>query len=67
MGYIRKTRDKFELVTNYGYGEGVECSYDSREEAVADLNAYKNEKRRGFLPTLLSVHLRRKRVPKEVL
>ncbi|MCR5726447.1 MAG: hypothetical protein K6G24_03175 [Lachnospiraceae bacterium] len=67
MGYMRKTRDIYELVTNYGYGEEVESSYDSRKEALADFKTYKREKRQGFLPSLLSVRLRKKRVPKEVL
>ena len=63
MGYVRKTHDVWELVTNYGYGEEVEVSYDSRKEANADLKVYKREKRLGFLPFLLSVRLRKRRVP----
>ncbi|MCR4991668.1 MAG: hypothetical protein K6A45_01335 [Lachnospiraceae bacterium] len=62
-GYIRKTHDVWELVTNYGYGEEVECSYDSKKEAKADYAVYRKEKRSGFLPSLLSVSLRKRRVP----
>ena len=41
--YIRKTRDIWLLMSNYGYGHGweEECEYDNYKEAKADLKAYR--------------------------
>ena len=61
MSYVRKTYDEWELITNYGYGEEVECTYDNRKEAKADLCVYRKEKAAGYLPNLLSVRLKKRR------
>ena len=63
--YVRKTKDVYELVTNYGYGEEVECTYDTQAEMRADFKRYMDEKRAGYLPSLLYVTCRVRRVRKE--
>ena len=42
MAYTRKTEDVYELVYNYGYGDGAEVisRYTSLAEAKADRRAY---------------------------
>lgn len=52
----------WELVTNYGYGNEVECSYDNYDEAKNDYERYLEEKRKGYLPMLRDIRLRRKKV-----
>jgi len=32
MAYVRKTVDRYDLMTNYGYGWECECSEYSRKE-----------------------------------
>ena len=39
--YIRKTVDRWDIMSNYGYGWECECSSYSRAEALADLKAYR--------------------------
>ena len=43
MAYVRKTRDEFRIMGNFGYGHGWEemSAYDTRREAIADLKAYR--------------------------
>lgn len=65
MRYVRKTYDLYELMTNYGYGEEVETSSTNRGEIIADLKRYLEEKKLGFLPSLVSVRVRTRRVRKE--
>jgi len=42
MAYQRKTRDRWDIETNWGYGDGweVECSEYTRTEARKQLKAY---------------------------
>jgi hypothetical protein len=40
MTYIRKTKDVYQLITNYGHGEEVEVEYDTLKEAREDKKAY---------------------------
>ena len=39
--YIRKTRDKWDIETNYGYGWEVENTEYTREEAKRSLKEYR--------------------------
>ena len=39
--YKRKTRDRWDIMTNYGYGWECECSAYSFAEAKADVKAYR--------------------------
>ena len=43
MVYVRKTRDVYELHTNYGYGHGweVETTETTRKEARAQAECYR--------------------------
>lgn len=41
MAYTRKTRDRWDIVTNYGYGWGVECSEYSYKEAKQTAREYR--------------------------
>ena len=61
MAYVRKTKDIYELVTNYGYGEEVECSSDDHREIKWDYDRYIAEKTEGYLPELKSVRIRKRR------
>lgn len=40
MAYKRKTIDRYDIETNYGYGWEVEDSCYTRQEAVADYREY---------------------------
>lgn len=61
MAYERKTRDEYEIVTNYGYGWEVECSEDTLKEAQERKKEYlKNAK------WLVGIYIRKRRVKKEV-
>lgn len=39
--YKRKTVDRWDIETNYGYGWETEASYSSEEEAKKDLKEYR--------------------------
>ena len=39
--YKRKTVDRYDLMSNYGYGWECEVSYDKPEQAKEDLKAYR--------------------------
>ena len=41
MGYVRKTRDRWDIESNYGYGWDVECSEYTRKEAKEQLKCYR--------------------------
>ena len=41
MAYTRKTKDVYNIVTNYGYGWEVECSEDDYKEAKQRLKEYR--------------------------
>ena len=60
--YKRKTKDVWQLITNYGYGAEIECEYDDEEEALDDFEIYRKEQKEGFLPDLISVMLFKKRI-----
>lgn len=63
--YVRKTKDIYELVTNYGYGEEVEYTADNQKEIHGVFLDYRNEKIAGYLPELVSIRIRHRRVRKE--
>jgi len=41
MAYVRKTKDVYNIVTNYGYGWEVECSEETYKEAKQRLKEYR--------------------------
>lgn len=41
MTYVRKTKDVYNIVTNYGYGWEVECSEETYKEAKQRLKEYR--------------------------
>lgn len=41
MAYVRKTIDRWDIETNYGYGWEVESSYGNYAEAKRDLKEYR--------------------------
>lgn len=41
MAYTRKTRDRWDIVTNYGYGWEAECSEYSYKEAKQTAKEYR--------------------------
>ncbi|GLB26568.1 hypothetical protein LXJ15735_28090 [Lacrimispora xylanolytica] len=41
MAYQRKTKDVYNIVTNYGYGWEVECTEDTYKEAKQRLKEYR--------------------------
>ena len=61
MAYVRKTKDIYELVTNYGYGEEVEAWAETYDEIKGDYDAYVREKTEGYMPELKSIRIRKRR------
>ena len=41
MAYVRKTRDRYDIETNCGYGWEVESNYDTYREAKEDIGGYR--------------------------
>lgn len=41
MAYVRKTVDRWDIVSNYGYGWECECSYDNAQDAKQGLKEYR--------------------------
>lgn len=41
MAYARKTRDRWDIMTNYGYGWECECSEYTLKEARQTLQEYR--------------------------
>lgn len=41
MVYIRKTRDRWDIMTNYGYGWECECSEYTRHDAKQTAREYR--------------------------
>jgi hypothetical protein len=41
MAYTRKTRDRWDIVTNYGYGWEAECSEYTYKEAKQTAREYR--------------------------
>jgi len=39
--YVRKTRDRYDIMTNWGYGWECECSEYTYKEAVQTLKEYR--------------------------
>jgi hypothetical protein len=64
--YKRKTKDIWQLITDYGNGSEVECEYENEEEALEDYKTYKEERKEGFIPTLKSIKLKKRRVKNDV-
>lgn len=62
MSYKRKTKDVWQLMTNYGYGMEVECEYEDEKEALADFAKYRKEHKKGYLPNLISIMLIKRRI-----
>lgn len=59
MGYVRKTKDEWVIMSNNGYGWEDIVHYDSYKEAREDLKAYiENDKTASY-------KLVKKRVQKE--
>lgn len=61
MAYTRKTKDIYEMVTNYGYGEEVEMWAETYEEIKGYYDAYIKEKTEGYMPELKSIRIRKRR------
>lgn len=57
--YIRKTIDVYNIITNYGYGEEIECCEYTFAEAKQRKKEYL-ENARG----LLSIRIEKKRIRK---
>jgi len=55
MAYTRKTKDIYNIVTNYGYGWEVECTEETYEEAKQRLKEYREN-------TNAQIKLEKKRV-----
>lgn len=47
MAYQRKTRDRWDIMTNWGYGWECECSEYTRKEARQRLKEYTENCRCG--------------------
>lgn len=62
MAYKRKTKDVWQLITDYGYGKEVECEYEDRDEAKNDYKTYRQERKEDFLPNLVSIELKKRRI-----
>lgn len=62
MKYKRKTKDIWQLITNYGYGNEVEIESDDYISIKQDYISYKKEKEQGFLPELRILKLKKRRV-----
>lgn len=60
MAYVRKTRDEYDIVTNYGYGWEVECTEETMKEARQRKKEY-IENARG----LIGIKIVKRRVRKE--
>ena len=57
MTYERKTRDEYEIVTNYGYGWEIEVTEDTVKEA--------RKRKREYLENakgLVGIYIRKRRV-----
>lgn len=57
MKYVRKTKDVWDLMSNYGYGWESEVSYNTYKEAKEDLIAYRENCPNG------SFYLKKRREP----
>lgn len=57
---IRKTKDQWELHTNYGYGWEVECIEESRKEILARQKEYRENA--GHILKGLKVRMKRVRL-----
>lgn len=55
MAYTRKTRDRWDILTNYGYGWEVENSEYTREDAKRSYREYR-ENACGRYSTRLEKH-----------
>ena len=42
MAYTRKTKDVYNIVTNYGYGWEFECTEETYKEAKQRLKEYRD-------------------------
>lgn len=60
MGYTRKTIDRWDIETNYGYGWEVECSEYTRADAKAQYRCYIEN-----IGSMASVRLIKRRERKE--
>lgn len=60
MAYVRKTIDRWDILTNWGYGWDVECSEYTRAEAIKVYRQYRDNASGRY-----SVRLVKKREKKE--
>lgn len=60
MSYVRKTRDRWDIMTNWGYGWECEYSAYNRKEARDVLNDYRENACGRFF-----VRMEKHREPKE--
>lgn len=58
MAYVRKTRDEYEIHTNYGYGWECELCEDSLREAKQRVREYRDNAR-----GLQGIFIKKHRVP----
>lgn len=58
MAYVRKTRDRWDIETNWGYGWDVECSEYTWSEARQTLREYR-ENSDGRFATRCTKHRER--------
>lgn len=58
--YERKTKDVYEIITDYGYGEEVETTELTLSDAKRQVRAYKDNAR-----GLVNIRIRKRRVPKK--
>ena len=56
--YVRKTKDRWDIETNWGYGWECECSEYTYKEAKQQLRCYMDNSDGRF-----SVRMRRRREP----
>lgn len=58
MAYQRKTVDRYDIITNYGYGWECECSEYTRKEARQRVKEYREN-------TNAAVRIEKHREPKQ--
>ena len=58
--YQRKTVDEYQIITNYGYGEEVEVVEYTLQDAKRTKKEYLDN-----CSNLVSIRIKKKRVPKE--
>ena len=62
MSYVRKTKDRWDIETNYGYGWEVESSYDADDYENPCKSAYEDAKGYREAGAVARVVKRRERI-----